>query len=89
MSCSDNFHTVLPKYFKMTTKIFEIKFTYITNKTAKTSIKSHIYHYTTPCETVVCDSNGMTDDCISTDKSNTNFFNKLLPIKKMNYRGSS
>jgi hypothetical protein len=46
-------------------KIFEIKFAYVTVYTLKTSIKSHIYHHTTPCEMVICDSDGMTGDCIS------------------------
>jgi len=45
--------------------IFKIKFAYVTNDTAKTSIKNHIYHYTTPCETVICDSDGMTGNHIS------------------------
>jgi hypothetical protein len=45
--------------------IFEIKFAYVTNNTAKTSIKNHIYYYTTPCEMVICDSDGVTDDHIS------------------------
>jgi hypothetical protein len=42
-----------------------MKFAYLTNDPAKTSIKSHIYHYTTPRKTVICDSVGMADDCIS------------------------
>jgi hypothetical protein len=32
----------------------------MTNNTDETSIKNHIYHYTTPCEMVICDSDGMT-----------------------------
>jgi hypothetical protein len=35
--------------------IFEIKFAYVTNDTAKTSITNHIYHYSTPREMVICD----------------------------------
>jgi hypothetical protein len=37
----------------------------MTNDTAKTSIKSHIYHYTTLCKIVICDSVGVTSDSIS------------------------
>jgi hypothetical protein len=37
----------------------------MTNDTAKTSIKNHIYHYTTTCEMVISDSDGVTGDCIS------------------------
>jgi hypothetical protein len=37
-------------------KIFEIKFAYITNDTVQTSIINHIYHYTTPHEMVICES---------------------------------
>jgi hypothetical protein len=59
--------------FKMTiTKIFEIKFPYITNDPNKTINKHHIYHYSTPREMVICDTN----------TSNTNFFNKLLSFLK-------
>jgi hypothetical protein len=43
--------------------IFEVKFAYVTNETAK-SIKNCIYYYTEPCGTVICDSNGMTGDHI-------------------------
>jgi hypothetical protein len=46
-------------------KFFEIEFAYVTNDTLITSIKNHIYHYTTPCATVICDSDGMTGDRIS------------------------
>jgi hypothetical protein len=35
--------------------IFEIKFAYVTNDTAKTGIKNHSYHYITSHETVICD----------------------------------
>jgi hypothetical protein len=42
--------------FKKT--IFEIKIPYVTNDTVETSIKSHIYHYTAPCKTIICDSDG-------------------------------
>jgi hypothetical protein len=35
--------------------IFEIKFASVTNDTAETSVKTHIYHYTTPSETAACD----------------------------------
>jgi hypothetical protein len=41
-------------------KNFEIKFAYLTNDIAKTNIKNHIYHYTTPREMVICDSDGVT-----------------------------
>jgi hypothetical protein len=34
----------------------------VTNDTAKTSIKNHIYHYITPCEAVICDNDGLTND---------------------------
>jgi hypothetical protein len=44
--------------------MFEIKFAYMTNDTAETSVENHIYHYTAPCEMVICDSDGMTDDYI-------------------------
>jgi hypothetical protein len=46
-------------------KILEIKFAYVSNDTAKTSFKNHIYHYTTPCETVICDSDGVEGDRIT------------------------
>jgi hypothetical protein len=45
--------------------MFEIKVACITDDTAKTSIKNHIYHYTIPHETVICDSDGTTGNCIS------------------------
>jgi hypothetical protein len=45
--------------------IFIIKFAYVTSDTAEKSIKNHIYHYTTPRETEICDNDGMTDDHIS------------------------
>jgi hypothetical protein len=45
-------------------KIFETKFAYVTNDTSKTSIKNNIYHNTTPCEMVICDSDGITGDHI-------------------------
>jgi hypothetical protein len=61
LSCTDNFHTFLPKQFKWQfKKISKIKFAYVTKDTAKTSIKNHIYYYTTPREMVISDSNGMT-----------------------------
>jgi hypothetical protein len=41
-------------------KILEIKVAYVINYTAETNVKNHIYHYTTPCETVICDSDGVT-----------------------------
>jgi hypothetical protein len=44
--------------------MFEIKFAYATDDIAKTNIKNHIYHYTTLCKTVICGSDGMTDDHI-------------------------
>jgi hypothetical protein len=46
-------------------KIFKIKFAYVTNDTAETSIKSLMYHYTTPHEMVISDSDGVTGDHIS------------------------
>jgi hypothetical protein len=45
-------------------EIFGIKFAYVTNDTAGTSIKNHICYYTMTCETVICDSDGVTDDRI-------------------------
>jgi hypothetical protein len=48
----------------MALKNLKIKFAYITNDTTKTSIKNHIYHYTTPHEMVICDGDGMTGNCI-------------------------
>jgi hypothetical protein len=49
----------------MTTKrISEIEFAYVTNDTAEKNIKKHIYQYTAAHETVFCDSDGMTGDCI-------------------------
>jgi hypothetical protein len=36
-------------------KNFEIKFAYVTNDTTETSIKNHVYDYTTPREMVTCD----------------------------------
>jgi hypothetical protein len=27
----------------------------VINAAAETSIKNHVHHYTTPCETVICD----------------------------------
>jgi hypothetical protein len=47
-----------PKNSKLQ-KIFEIKFA------DETSIKSHLYHYTTPCGMVICASDGVIGDCIS------------------------
>jgi hypothetical protein len=46
-------------------KVFEIKFAYVTNDTAETSSEYHIYHYTAPHEMVICNSVGMTGDCVS------------------------
>jgi hypothetical protein len=46
-------------------EIFEIKFASVTNDAAKTGIKNDIYHDTTPRETVICDSDGATGDCVS------------------------
>jgi hypothetical protein len=46
-------------------KIVEIKFAHITNDTAQTSIKNHIYHYTTPREMVICDSDDVIGDLVS------------------------
>jgi hypothetical protein len=38
----------------------------VTNDTPETSIKDRsIYHHTTPCETVIWDSDGVTGDCVS------------------------
>jgi hypothetical protein len=45
-------------------QIFEIKFAYVTNDNAKQVLKNHIYHYTTPFEMVICDSDGVTGDLI-------------------------
>jgi hypothetical protein len=43
-------------------------------------IRHHIYHYTTPCEMVICDSDGMKGNHISHWKEDTDFSNKLLAI---------
>jgi hypothetical protein len=37
-------------------------FAYVTNDTAETGIKSHVYHYSTLHETVICDSDDVTGD---------------------------
>jgi hypothetical protein len=78
LSCSDNLITILHKFKITILKIFIINSAYITSDTAKTNIKNRIYHYTTPRETVICDNDGVTGDCYRTDKSNTNFSNKML-----------
>jgi hypothetical protein len=39
-----------------------MKFTYVTNDISETSVKNHIYHCTTPHETVICGSDGTTGD---------------------------
>jgi hypothetical protein len=44
--------------------VFETKLAYVTNDTAETNIKNHIYHCTTPRQMVICDG-GVTDDRIS------------------------
>jgi hypothetical protein len=49
----------------MTNKKPEMKLAYVANNTAVTSIKNYIYNYTTPCETVIYDSDGMRGDHIS------------------------
>jgi hypothetical protein len=41
-----------------------MKFAYMTNDTAKLSIKNHIYHYSTLCQTVICDTDGVTGNRI-------------------------
>jgi hypothetical protein len=46
-------------------KILKIKFAYVTNETTETNIKNHIYHYTTPREIVIYDSDGMRGNRIS------------------------
>jgi hypothetical protein len=38
----------------------QIKCVHVTNDTVETSIINHCYYSTTPCETVNCDSDGMT-----------------------------
>jgi hypothetical protein len=38
----------------------------VTNDTAKTSIKNHSYHHTTPCKTEIGDSNDVTGNHIIT-----------------------
>jgi hypothetical protein len=43
----------------------KIKFAYVTDDMAETGIKNHIYHYTTPHEMVICDSDDVTGDHIS------------------------
>jgi hypothetical protein len=55
-----------PKYSKDNLKkIFKIKFAYVTNDTAETSIKNLIYHYTMPREMIICDSDGLTGNHIA------------------------
>jgi hypothetical protein len=54
--------------------IFKIYFAYVTNDTAKTSIRNRLYHYTVPREMVICGSDGVT----GTDRSNTNFFWQIV-----------
>jgi hypothetical protein len=49
-----------PAAQEITSCFLLIRRTELTNDTAKVSIKNHIYHYTTPHETVICDSDGMT-----------------------------
>jgi hypothetical protein len=44
--------------------ISKIKFAYVIKDTAETSIKNQIYCYTTPHETVICDIDGMTGNCV-------------------------
>jgi hypothetical protein len=43
---------------------FKTKLSYVTNDTSKPCIKNHLYHNSTPCEVVICDSAGMTGDHI-------------------------
>jgi methylglyoxal synthase len=45
-------------------KILKIKFAYVTHDTAKTSIKNHIYRYTTPHKMVICYCDGVTGNRI-------------------------
>jgi hypothetical protein len=46
-------------------KTFKIKFAYVNaNDAFEMSYKNRLYHYTTPCEMVVFDSDGMTGSCI-------------------------
>jgi hypothetical protein len=67
-----------PNYSKQQfKKKFEIKFTYVTNDTIDTSIKIHIYHYTTPHEMVICERWHDTT-AYDTDKRNTDFPNKFF-----------
>jgi hypothetical protein len=44
--------------------VFKIKFAYVTNNTAETSIKNKKFHYTTPREMIIHDIYGMTGDCM-------------------------
>jgi hypothetical protein len=53
-----------PNNWKWQLKKNKIKFASVTNDTAETNIKNHIYHYTTPYEMVICESDGDTDDYI-------------------------
>jgi hypothetical protein len=46
-------------------KMFEIKFVYVTVDIAMAGIKNYIYHYTAPCEMVICDGGGLTGNHIS------------------------
>jgi hypothetical protein len=41
-------------------------------------IKNHIYHYTTSCETAICDSGGVLGDLMSRRWKQYYFFNKLI-----------
>jgi hypothetical protein len=41
-----------------------MKFAYVTNDIDETSIKNHLHHYTTLRETVTCDIDSVTGDCI-------------------------
>jgi len=51
----------------------------------------HVYHYTTPHETVICDSNGMTGNHISLIGAILMFAinRQLIFFKNLSYRGSS
>jgi hypothetical protein len=52
-----------PNNSKLQLKAFKIIFANATNDIVKTYIKNNLYHYTTPSEMVICDSEGTTGDC--------------------------
>jgi hypothetical protein len=51
------YHPRMPKY--RLKNIFRVKFSCVTNDTAETRLRNHIYHHTTPHEMAVFDSHSM------------------------------